>query len=94
MSTFHRIFGSFLVKNDFSHSEQESQKDKKRHWPSHFKRFIKKKLKNDPSYHLLKMTLLKSANDSLREIFIQWVHTNTVTHTPATNTQRFAITFW
>ena len=31
------------------------------------------------------MTLLKSANDSLSEIFIRWVHTNTVTHTPATN---------
>ena len=53
---------------------------------------IKKKLKNDPSYHLLKMVLIKSANDSLREIFIQLVYTHT--HTPATNTQRFAIRFW
>ena len=30
---------SFPVRNDISHAEQELQQDKKRHWPSYFKRF-------------------------------------------------------
>ena len=42
-------------------------------------------MKCDSSYRLLKMALIKSANDSLREIFIQCVYT----HVPATNTERF-----
>ena len=31
--------GHSFVRNDFSHAEQESQKDKNRQWPSHFKLF-------------------------------------------------------
>ena len=36
------------------------------------------------------MALTKSASDSLRDIFIQWMYTHTHTHL-ATNTERFAI---
>ena len=55
---------------------------KKRHWPSHSKRFKlqhkeKRKLKSDPSYHLLKVALIKSANDTLRDAFIQSMYTHT-----------------
>ena len=64
-------------------------------WPSHFKWFklqqkLKRNLKSDPSYHLLKKALKKCANDSLRDIFIQWIYR----HTLATQRKRFAITFW
>ena len=34
--------------------------------------------------------LKKSADDSLRDVFIYWKYTDTV----ATHTERFAITFW
>ena len=59
----HSLGRSFPVRNDFSRAEQESQKDKKRHWTSHFKRFklqhkAKRNLKSDPSYHLLKKALI------------------------------------
>ena len=40
------------------------------------------------------MALTKSASDSLRDTFIQWMYTHTHTHTHthlATNTERFAI---
>ena len=40
------------------------------------------------------MTLLKSANDSKRDVINQWMYTHTHTLTLATNTERFAITFW
>ena len=49
----------------------------KRHWPSYFKRLklqekAKRNLESDPSYHLLTKALKKeSANDSLRDVFIQ-----------------------
>ena len=81
---------------------QSMNRNKKRQWPSHFlKRFniqhkAKINLESDSSYHLLKKALKKSANDSLRDVFIQWMytHTQTHTHTLATRTQRFSITFW
>ena len=72
----------FPVRNDFSQAEQELQYDKRRHWLSHFKRFKlqhkEKHLKNDTSYHLLKIALIKSANNSWTEIFIEWVYTHTL----------------
>ena len=36
------------------------------------------------------MALIKSANGSLSDVFIQWMNI----HSLATNTERFAITFW
>ena len=38
--------------------------------------------------------MIKSADDSLKEIFIQWVYRHTHAHTLVTDTERFAITFW
>ena len=49
--------------------------------------FSIKRRESDPSYHLLKMALIKSASDSLRDVFIQWMYTHTLTI--ATNTERF-----
>ena len=64
-------------------------------WLSHCKWFklqqkLKRNLKSDPSYHLFKKALKKCANDSLRDIFIQWIYR----HTLATQRKRFAIAFW
>ena len=36
---------------------------------------VKRNLKSDQPYHLLKKALIKSANDSLRDVFIQWLYT-------------------
>ena len=60
------IFGHSFVTNDFSLAEYEAQLDKKRHWPSYFKRFklqqkANRNLESDPFYHLLKKALNKSA---------------------------------
>ena len=91
----------FLLGMTFHSHSMNRNKVKLRHWPSHFlKRFnmiqhkVKRNLESDSSYHLLKKALKKSANDSLRDVFIQWMYTHTHTHTLATRTQRFSITFW
>ena len=36
---------------------------------------VKRNVKSDQPYHLLKKALKKSANDSLRDVFIQWLYT-------------------
>ena len=36
---------------------------------------VKRNVKSDKPYHLLKKALKKSANDSLRDVFIQWLYT-------------------
>ena len=46
---------------------------------------VKRNLESEQPYHLLKKALKKSANDSLRDVFIQWMYTQR---------ERFAITFW
>ena len=76
--------GTFLSCKEwlFTRWAKEAQKAKKRHWSSHFKRFklqhnAKRNLKSDPSYHLLTKTLIKSASDSLRDVFILWMYTHT-----------------
>ena len=59
-----------FLRNDLSHAKQESQLNKLQHKE-------KRKLKSDPSYHLLKMALIKSDNDSLRDVFIHWMYRHT-----------------
>ena len=76
---------SFPVRNDFSHAEQESQWDKKRHLPSHFKWFnLQHKGNRDlpqkrPILPSFEEGTEKRANDSLRDVFIQWMYTHTHT---------------
>ena len=48
---------------------------------------VKRNLESDSSYHLLKKALKKSANDSLRDVFIQWMYTHA--HTSYTHTEIF-----
>ena len=36
---------------------------------------VKRNHESDPPYHLLKKRLKNSANDSLRDVFIQWMYT-------------------
>ena len=36
---------------------------------------VKRNHESDPPYHLLKKRLKNSANDSLRDVFIQWLYT-------------------
>ena len=72
---------SFPVRNDF-YTLSKNRNNIKRdiNWPSHFKRFkLQHKdkkltsLTHSTFHHVLKTALIKSASDSLREIFIQWV---------------------
>ena len=78
-----------LTLHTLSENRNKIKRDIGRHILNNLNFDIKKKnLKSDPSYRLLKMAL--SAIDSLTEIFIQWVYTNTL----QPQTLRNAITFW
>ena len=69
-----------------SESRNKIKRDIGRHILNDLNFNIKRRelLKSDPSYHLLKVALIKSANDSLRDVFIKWMYT----HAPlATNTE-------
>ena len=78
-----------LTLHTLSENRNKIKRDIGRHILNNLNFDIKKKnLKSDPSYRLLKMAL--STIDSLTEIFIQWVYTNTL----QPQTLRNAIMFW